>query len=141
MAVIDIPSRKAGIGGIDLKAAGLVAATTAHLAVYVGRADFVVQMDWTACEIASNDEIYVIPVEANTRAEPTTWRVIGFLAVLGAEERTLNGDAPAAGSIRAEFNNPYDNEVRLKTWVGGTVATGINYGAKLYPPKDLQVIG
>jgi hypothetical protein len=139
MADIVIPSRSALLGGTELKAAGLIAADTAHTAISMGHSVFTVQMDWTACEIVSNDELYIVTVEANTEAATTTWTNIGYLAVLGAlEVNAGEGDAPATGSLRGAFFNPYNHQVRLKTWVNGTIATGINFSAKAYPIESLS---
>ena len=132
----------AGIGAVSLKAAGLIATTTAHLEVEVNKCSFAVQMDWTACEIATGDEVYVVCMEANTRAAPTVWTTIGHLAALGATAHLGGmGDATATGSIRAGFSNPYDYQVRAKTWVSGSIATGINSVIKLYDIQSLGITG
>ncbi len=92
-------------------------------------------------ENASNDELYIVAVEANTLAAPTVWATIGILGIFGATEVMASmGDSPAATafSIKAGFKNYAGYQVRLKTWVSGTVATGINFGAKFYPVGDLQ---
>ena len=143
MADIVIPSTShfpAMIGGISLKDAGLIAADTAHTEVVVGRSQFVVQMDWTAAEIASNDEFYLVTVEAEDSAG--TWTRIGILNLLAAlEVNGGEGDAPATGSVRGSFANPFykpGSKVRLKTWVNGTIATGINFSAKLYPLENAK---
>lgn len=47
-------------GGIELKAAGLVAADANHSAVLAGHGSFCVYLAWTAAEIASNDELYIV---------------------------------------------------------------------------------
>lgn len=125
-------------GAIPLKAAALIAADTDHLEVTVGHGPFCVRAAWTAAEIVSNDELYVCKVFANTLAAPTTWTEIGTLFVLGATEVTGGaGDAAATGAIKAGFMNPYDYEVRLSTFVNGTIATGLNFSADLYPIENL----
>lgn len=144
MANIVIPAAAmypAMIGGISLKAAGLVAADTAHTGVLIGRAQFLVQMDWTACEIATGDELYIITVEAEDSAGVYTrigvLNILGAAAVVGGE-----GDAPATGSVRGSFANPYykagGSNVRLHTWVNGTIATGLNYSASLFPIENAK---
>jgi hypothetical protein len=139
MAAIVIPSRSSLLGGTELKAAGLIAADTGHAAIAMGHSVFAVQMDWTACEIATGDEFYMVTVEANTEAATSTWTNIGVLAVLGATALVGGeGDAPATGNVRAAFFNPYNHQVRLKTWVTGTIATGINFSAKAYPLESLS---
>lgn len=139
MAAIVIPSRSSLLGGTELKAAGLIAADTGHTAIAMGHSVFAVQMDWTACEIATGDEFYMVTVEANTESATSTWTNIGVLAVLGATAVVGGeGDAPATGSARGAFFNPYNHQVRLKTWVNGTIATGINFSAKAYPIESLS---
>lgn len=142
MANIAINTPVAGIGGLALKAAGLVASTTAETGVAVGRGVFEIQIDWTACEIASGDELYIITVEANTKAATSTWTEIGGFRPLGATAKvSSSGDATAAGSIRQAFNNPGDYQIRVKCWVSGSIASGINYSAKLYNIKSLALAG
>lgn len=144
MANIVIPAAAMyplGIGGIAMKAAGLVAADTAHTELAVGHSQFMIQMDWTACEIATGDELYNIAVEAEDASG--TWTRIGVLNVLGASAMVGDeGDAPATGSVRGIFANPYykstSSKVRLKTWVKGTIATGINYSASLFPLENAK---
>jgi hypothetical protein len=129
------------IGGTELKAAGLVAADTNHTAVEVGTCAFAVRMAWTACEVASSDELYHVIVEANTEAATSTWTKIGHLACLGAAAVTGGVTATAAtGEIKAAFYNPYDYQIRLATYVNGTIATGINFSAKMFPVENLSVI-
>lgn len=139
MADIVIQSLDTLQGGTALKAAGLVAATAAGTGIQMGHGWFTVQMDWTAAEIASNDEFYKVTIEANTLAATTTWTEIGVLAVLAATEvNASSGDATATGSIRAAFFNTKNYQVRVKTWVSGTIATGINYSASAYPIGSLN---
>lgn len=140
MAAIVIPSWTAGIGGQVLKAAGAITSTTAQTAVTVGRCEFEVQADWTACKISANDETYLDVIEANTVAAPTVWNRIGVLNLLGAVEIVVEGDATATGSVRAAFRNPYDYQVRLKTWIAGTLPS-VNHAAKLYPMRSLSLAG
>ena len=59
--------------GIALKAAGLVAADTAETGVFIGRGLFLLNIVWTACEIATGDEFYNIQVQFNTAAASSTW--------------------------------------------------------------------
>lgn len=146
MPDITYPTRVAGVGGVSLKAAGLIAATTAHTAVDIGTGPFSVMATVTACEVASNDELYILAVEANTIAAPTVWANIGVFAAFGATEKLASmGDTPEATTFgwKAAFHNPYDYQVRLKTWVSGTIAGGggINFKADLFPIDSLSVPG
>lgn len=131
----------AQLGAISLKAAGLVAADTNHTAVTPNTAAFAVRFAWTACEIASNDELYVVVVEANTAAATTTWTRLGTLFVGGATEVTGgSGDTATSGEYTQGFYNPYGYQVRISTYVNGTIATGINFSADLFPIETLQYI-
>lgn len=128
------------IGGIELKAAGLIAASANQTAVEVGKCAFTIRLAWTAAEIASNDELYLIFVEANTEAATTTWTRLGIVAALGATEvLATSGDSAATGEIIASFRNPYDYQIRLATYVSGAIATGLNYSAKLFPQNNVLI--
>lgn len=138
MAEIVLANPASMIGGTALKAAGLVAADTAETGVVLGHGMFCVYGAWTAAEILSNDEFYMVTVEANTRLAPTVWTNIGYLFAVGAlEVEGGEGDAPATGSVKAGFFNPYDYQVRVKCWVNGTIATGLNYLATAFPIQNL----
>jgi hypothetical protein len=143
MAEIVINTPKAAIGGLELKAAGLIATTTAGTGVMMDSKAFTVQLDWTAIDIDGNNELYIITIEANTRAATTTWTEIGGFRPLGATEVVASsGDVTATGSIRQAFWNPKDYQVRYKVWVAGAgVSTGLNFALKAYPIQDLSVIG
>lgn len=131
----------AQLGAQTMKAAALVAADADHTAIEVGTASFAIRMPWTACEIASNDELYVVKLKANTRAADTTWVEIGTIFVGGATEVTGgSGDTAATGEVWAGFRNPYDYQVRASTYVNGTIATGINFGLELYPIEALGYV-
>ncbi len=137
MTALAIPTRQAPLGAIAAKAAGLVAASAGHTAVTLEAGNFCAQIDWTACEIATGDENYVIVVEANTIAAPTVWNYLGVVAVLGAATPCGMDTAPATGSMKAAFNNPYNYQVRMHTFVVGTVATGINFTGSFLPAQAL----
>jgi hypothetical protein len=126
------------LGATVLKAAGLVAADTNHSAVLVGHGPFAIRAAWTANEIASNDELYIVVVEANTLAATTTWTQIGVLLVTGATE-VIGGvaDGAATGAVKQGFINPYDYQIRLATYVNGALASGFNYSADLFPIENL----
>lgn len=126
-------------GAISLKAAGLVAADTNHTGVMVRTAEFAVRMAWTACEIASNDEFYLVQVEANTAAATSTWTKIGVLFAGGAAAVIGGATATTAtGEVTQGFRNPYGYQVRISTYVNGAIATGINYSADLFPIEALS---
>lgn len=117
-----------------LKAAGLVAADTAHTIVNVGAATFkgVAVIDVTAIETASNDERYVIQIQGSTSATFAS-DVQNLAAVeLGATAVRSGGAITSlVGRYEVRFVNeqagivyPY---VRAYTDVSGTIATGINW--------------
>jgi hypothetical protein len=127
-----------GSGGVALKAAALVAADTAETAVFCGRGWMAARIAWTACEIVSNDELYVVLFQANTAAATSTY--VDLVSVpFGATEVTGGqGDTPASGEMWLAFFNPGDHQVRVNTLVNGTIATGMNFSVDVYP---LNVIG
>ena len=127
-----------GSGGVALKAAGLVAADTAETGVFLGRGWHVINLVWTACEAATNDEFYNVQFQANTVAAATTWLDLPNVA-LG--DTTLLGDAAetaATGDMAFAIFNPYDHQVRVNTWVTGTIATGMNFAVTAYP---INIVG
>lgn len=126
-------------GAVSLKAAGLVAADTNHTGVMVRSAAFAIRFAWTAAEIASNDELYIVKVEANTASATSTWTEIGTLFVGGATE-VIGGvaDTSTSGEVTQAFYNRYGYQVRISTYVNGAIATGINFSADLFPLQTLQ---
>lgn len=119
--------------GTTLKAAGLVAADTNETGVFIGRGWFIVRIATTAVEIASNDELFNIYLEANTIAADTTWDQLGGNVVLGATEVTGGQpDSTDAGTYDICVFNPHDHQVRIVTKVNGTIASGINFTATAY---------
>lgn len=127
------------MGGLTLKAAGLIAADNNASGVLLGHADFAAYLAWTAAEIASNDELYVVVLEANTRADTSTWTQIGVLGVFGATE-VIGGitDTANSGAVKQAFHNPYDYQLRVSTYVNGTIATGFNFSVKAFPLEALS---
>ena len=116
-----------------LKAAGLVATTTTESTILNlgdGLVDGYLVLDVSACEVASNDEIYLVCLEGSTVAAMTSGSVTLAQIELG------NATAPAdADTTTGRFVVPFRNEqngvlfpyVRIYTEVAGTVATGINF--------------
>ena len=116
-----------------LKAAGLVATTTTESTILTlgdGLVDGYLVLDVSACEVASNDEIYLICLEGSTVAAMTSASVTLAQIELG------NATAPAdADTTTGRFVVPFRNEqngvlypyVRIYTEVAGAVATGINF--------------
>jgi hypothetical protein len=121
-------------GGIALKAAGLIAADTASAGVYLGRGTYLIRVVWTACEVASGDELYNITIEGNTSGATSTWKKLGGQLFLGANAvNGGDGDAPATGDEVFTVYNPGDYQVRVNTFVNGTIATGCNFSVTAYP--------
>jgi hypothetical protein len=125
--------------GTALKAAALVAADTAETAVFVGRGKYWVELVWTALEIATGDEVYFVQFQHDTAAAVGTY-LDGMCLAFG-NGALMGGAASSAASGRLVVGlwNPYDNNVRVNTWVTGTIATGFNFSVKVYP--DVQVPG
>lgn len=116
------------LGALSLKAAGLITADGTATAVEIGKGKYRIVLTTTAVEIASNNELYVVELEANTRNTTTTWYTIGTLAVLGAKEVTgRDTDTADAGVYEIIVDNPYDYQVRVRYYVNGTIATGCNF--------------
>jgi len=127
-----------GSGGVALKATGLVAADTAETAVFLGRGWHAVRIAWSACEVATGDEFYNVQFQANTVAATTTY--LDLTNVAFGKGTLLGGAADTAGTgeMWLAIWNPYDNGVRVNTWVTGTIATGFNFTVDAYP---INVIG
>lgn len=122
------------LGGVALKAAGLITADGTETGVELGKGKYRIVLTTTAVEIASNDELYVVELEANTRYATSTYYTIGTVAVLGASEVTgRDTDTAAADSYEVIVDNPYDYQVRVRYYVNGTIATGCNFSVTAYP--------
>jgi hypothetical protein len=122
-------------GGVAIRAAALVAADGADTGVFVGKGWMIIDLVWTACEIATGDEFYNVQFQFNTQAAASTWLddiniAFGNAALLGGAAATA-----AAGEMIFAIHNPYDHQVRTNNWVTGTIATGFNYAATAYPMK------
>jgi len=127
---------------LTLKAAGLIAASAAVATIAdlgAGFVEGVVVIDITALEIASNDELYDIVVQLSPDAAfGTDTNIVEKCALnLSAAEvkRTDANVDDAIGRYILPFNNLYQTTyyryLRLYTVVAGTIATGINYKARL----------
>lgn len=119
--------------GLALKAAGLIAADTAETGVFIGRGWQIIEIVWTACEIATGDEFYNVQFQFNTLAATTTWVdgpnvAFGNAALLGGAAATA-----ATGRMLLAIFNRKDYQVRVNTWVTGTIATGFNYAVNAFP--------
>ena len=130
---------------LSMKDAGLVAASAAATGsgaakianVGNARVDGRLVIDVTAIELASNDELYSVAIQGSTSA--TFASAIEELAVvnLGAAE-VIGGDSDSTvgryeipfSNVKAGVTYPY---LRVYTTVAGTVATGINYVARIEP--------
>lgn len=122
------------LGGTTLKAAALIAVDTSSTAVEIGKGKYRIVTTWTACEVDNNDELYVVAIEANTRAATSTWYEIGIAAVLGDSVATgRDTDQASTGSCEIIVDNQYDYQLRVRTYVNGTVGTGCNFSVVAYP--------
>ena len=126
-----------------LKDAGLVAADAA---AQVDSADQIVDLgaglveghmivDVTAIEIASNDEVYKISLQGSNSAtfasgiEDLAILELGALEVIGGDVDSTVGRYKVP--FRTEKNGTVYRYARAYTDVAGTIATGINYSARL----------
>lgn len=124
-------------GLVAASAAGTVASAAKVANVGEGRVDARLVLDVTAIEVASNDELYSVAIQGSTSASFASG--IEELAVvnLGAAE-VIGGDSDSTvgryeipfSNVKAGVTYPY---LRVYTTVAGTVATGINYVARIEP--------
>ena len=120
---------------LEVKAAGLVAATAAGPILEIGEGllDGFLVIDMTACEIENGNEIYTISVEASNTADMTTGSACVARKVLGNLVVPMDAAVSAAGRYVVPFRNEEGGEIfsyiRVHTTVDGAVATGINYSA------------
>lgn len=122
------------LGGVTLRSAAAVTADATATAVEIGKGKFRVVTTWTTCEVDNNDELYHITLEANKRSATSTWYEIGTLAVLGDSVATgRDTDQTSTGAIEVIIDNPYDYQVRVRSYVNGTVATGCSLSVIAYP--------
>lgn len=105
----------------------------------------VLLIDVSAIEIASNDEIYDIVVQASPDAAfGTAGNIVELAAIsLGAKgvKRTDSDKDDTVGRYLLPVLNWRDGltyrYLRIYTVVGGTIATGINYSARFCPLKTV----
>ena len=122
------------VGGLELRASAAAGADATADAVEIGKGKYRIVTTWTGCEVDDNDELYVITLEANTRYATSTWYEIGVLAVLGDSVATgRDTDNSSTGSVEIIVDNPYDYQVRVRTYVNGTITTGVTYSVTAYP--------
>lgn len=128
-----------GSGGVSLKAAGLIAADTDHTAAFLGRGWSAIRIAWTAAEVASTDELYNVVFQADTKAAEGTYIDLQVGVAFG-DSVALGGavDTAATGEMWLAIFNPYDNNVRARTFVAGTIATGFNCTIDAYPMPHLS---
>jgi len=132
MAIATWPN-EGKLGALSLKAAGLVDESDTETAVEVGKGTFRAVTSITAIEVASNNELYISVIEANTRSATSTWYEIGTLFARGANEVTGRTADDSADAEEIVLDNPYDYQVRVHTYVVGSISTGINYTVDAYP--------
>ena len=127
---------------LQLKDAGLVAASAAAqvdsadqiLDVGTSVFDGVAVIDVTAIEIASNDEHYRIAIQgSNSATFASGIETLAELDMGATEVRDGGAQDSTVGRYELRFRN-WQNDatyryVRAYTFVGGTVATGVNYSA------------
>ena len=144
-------------GGLDLKTAGLVAADASGAALTGGVASvdltgaanayakFAVVIDWTACEVASGDEVYDIQIFGCAATNFTTDYILTSRK-FGDSSVTFQGvDTPPSGRAVLFADNVAHTSatdgngvealryVRVTVDVTGTIATGMNFTATIVP--------
>jgi hypothetical protein len=131
---------------LQLKAAGLVGATAnGSLVVDLGPGfhAFDVVVDWTACEVASTDELYTVVIQGATDSAMTTPYELVKQSFGDSSVSGDGVDTPPAGrevitSSNVQITSASDGNtvvplryIRIRTIVAGTVASGFNYAAWL----------
>ncbi len=128
--------------GLALKAAGVIAASAAVATILDLGDGFVegnIVIDVTALEIASNDEIYDIVAQLSPDAAfGTAGNIVERCSLTLCALEVTRTDAAKDAAI-GRYILPFDNEfggtlfryLRLYTVVAGTIATGINYAARM----------
>ena len=119
-------------GGTEIRATGLTDVDETGTSYEVGKGRYKIVIVVSAIEIASNDENYNIDIEANTRAATSTYKTIGGLS-LGPTEMTGRSSDDTIGTYVILIDNPNDHQIRTHVRLVGSVATGINFVATVYP--------
>ena len=142
---------------LALKTAGLVAADASGASLTGGvayvdltgganiYAKFAVVIDWTACEVATGDEVYDVQVFGCAATNFTTDFILTSRK-FGDSSVTFQGvDTPPTGRAVLYCDNvahtsPTDGNaveamryIRLSVDVAGTIATGFNFTAHIVP--------
>lgn len=128
--------------GLTLKAAALVAASAAGSVIANLGAGYVegdILIDVSAIEIASNDEIYDIILQLSSDSDFGTDTNIREKVAISLSAAEVKRSDCNADDVVGRYIVPFNNRVastnyqyaRIYTVVGGTIATGINYTARL----------
>jgi len=122
------------IAPFEIKASANVKGSTktSGTAYEVGKGKFRAVTAITVLDVDDSDEHYTMVVEANTRADTSTWYEIGVLFSGGAHETTGRTADDAADEYEIIIDNPYDYQVRVVTYLIGSTDTGITSSVKLY---------
>lgn len=101
------------------------------------RLDARVILDFSAIEAASNDEFYLISIQGSDSSTfASTTHVNLASCVVGDPTKTGEGlDSTAASRREMPFCNEINGHIyrylRIYTFVGGTIATGVNFTANM----------
>jgi hypothetical protein len=112
------PDKK--IAPLTLKSsAAITNATTKNVetAVEVGKGKMRCVTAVTAINVTGDNDQYLMVLEANTRADTSTFYEIGVLFFGGAKEMTGRSADDAADEYEIIVDNPYDYQVRVVTYV------------------------
>ena len=121
------------LGAVALKAAGAVTATGNETAVEVGKGAFKCVSNITAIDCDASDDLFIAVIEANTRNATSTWLEIGTLFARGNATATGRSTNDSTDEEEIIVDNPYDYQVRVKTYLPTTTTSGINYTVNAYP--------
>lgn len=140
MAFVDQTRLDELLGGVTLRASANVQGSTinADSGVEVGKGRYALKVVVTVLDITSNDEHYIIDLQANTRSATSTWEDIGTAVCLGPVETTGRAADSATGTYWYIFENPNDYQIRAVTYLIGSTAGGITWAGTLYalPRKE-----
>lgn len=120
------------LGGVTLKSSGAVTTDTTETAVEVGKGKYRIVIAITAIDVDTSDDMYNIVLEANTRNATSTWYRLTPKQCFGHSTATGDDSSDGADEYEIIVDNIYDYQVRVKTFVVGTVTTGITFSVTAY---------
>lgn len=120
-------------GAVAASAAATVGGSAAVLNVGPAFTEGVINIDVTAIEIDSSNELYTISLQGSAAAAFTSPANLGALTLGVTNVLPGGGSTTTIGRHTLRFQNEQDGVIypyiRLYTTVAGTAATGIDYSA------------